>query len=98
MLHTIVSGINFHNHKMLQINEIIKLNNVKHAYKVQYSHLPTRIIECSMNDESNNSIVKKHRYSTRHKTSLNLPKTKIQCTGKVFCIKVLEITKTYPLL
>ena len=75
---------NFHKYKMLRINEIIKLTNVKHAHKIQYSHLPKRIIECSMNDERNNSLIKKHRYSTRHKTSLNLPITKNQVYRKSF--------------
>ena len=32
---------NFHKHKMLRINEIIKLANMRHAHKIQYSHLPT---------------------------------------------------------
>ena len=69
------SASNFHKHKMLRINEIIKLANVRHAHKIQYSHLPTQLIECSTNDKNNNSFIKTHHYSTRHKTSLNIPKT-----------------------
>ena len=67
------SPTNYHKHKMLRINEIIKFTNGKHSHRVQHSHLPTRILECSHFDERNNSLEKKHDNNTRHKSSLNLP-------------------------
>ena len=72
---------NYHKHKMLHIDEIIKFANGKHSHRVQDSHLPTRILECSHSDESNKCLEKKHQYNTRHKSSLNLPSS----TNSLYC-------------
>ena len=67
--------MNYHSQGILRIKEIIKLNNMKHSYKVQHSHLPARILQCSRTDNLNKSLIKTHRYPTRQKNCLNLPKT-----------------------
>ena len=67
------SADNFHSHKLLRIDELIKLLNWKHAHRVQHSHLPVRICQTCKTDSSNISLQKKHRYNTRHKKGLNNP-------------------------
>ena len=52
---------NFHMHKMLRIDEIIRLANAKHSHKVQHSHLPKRVPDCSKSDSTAGSLVKKHQ-------------------------------------
>ena len=54
---------------------MIKLANLKHGHKVQYSHLPERILLCSKTDNNDKRLVKEHRYPTRNKGIPNLPMT-----------------------
>ena len=49
---------NFHKHEMLRISDIIKLVNMRHGHRVQHSHLPDRILQCSKVDSNSNPLVK----------------------------------------
>ena len=64
---------NYHAQKMLRITDLIILVNMKHGHRVQYSHLPVRVLMASRTDSVNKSLAKSHPYRTRHKKSLNLP-------------------------
>ena len=56
---------NYHSNHMLRIDDLVKLVNIKHSHKVQHSHLPKHILECSKSDSSTQSLEKKHKYNTR---------------------------------
>ena len=43
---------NYHSFKILRISDMIKLANLKHGHKVQYSHLPEQILLCSKTDNN----------------------------------------------
>ena len=66
---------NYHKNGMLNLTEMILLMNLKHGHRIQHSHLPKRILECSKLDSGNRSLVKTHQYSMRHKNSLNIPRS-----------------------
>ena len=69
---------NFHRNKMLTVRDLLVLVNVKHGHRVQHSHLPSHIINCSKFDSKNVSLEKNHCYNTRHKNTLNIPRS--NCT------------------
>ena len=66
---------NFHSSKLLRVSDMIKLVNLKHGHKVQYSHLPEQVLNCSKTDNKEKNLIKQHRYPTRNKGIPNLPKT-----------------------
>ena len=67
---------NYNSNNMLWVDEMIHLVNVKHSHKVQHSHLPKHILECSKCDSLTKSLEKSHNYNTRHKSNLYRPNTK----------------------
>ena len=50
--------------KILQINQIIKLETVKFAYKIKNSLLPQQILLCVKTDQHGKSLEKVHQYNT----------------------------------
>ena len=66
---------NYHSFKLLRLSDMIKIANLKHGHKVQYSHLPERILLCNKTDNNDRLLVKEHRYPTRNKGIPNLPFT-----------------------
>ena len=85
---------NFHKFKMLCINEIIRLANAKNSHKVQHSHLPKWVLDCSKSDSTTASLEKKHQYNTYNKSSLYLPATKSNLYRSSFLYKsIIEYEK-----
>ena len=66
---------NYHSSKILRISEMIKLVNLKHGHKVQYSHLPGQVLLYSITDNNGKCLTNDHRYPTRNKGIPNLPVT-----------------------
>ena len=58
---------------ILSVNEIIKLESCKLAYKFYNDLLPVKITECINTDNLGKSLVKKHKYNTRNKVLQNTP-------------------------
>ena len=88
---------NFHKFKMLRINKIIRLANAKHSHKVQHSHLPKQVLDCSKSDSTAISLEKKHQYNTHNKSSLYLPATKSNLYRSSFLYKCITQYKKVPL-
>ena len=61
---------------ILNVNEIIKLESCKLAYKFYNDLLPVKITECINTDNRGKSLVKKHKYNTRNKGLQNIPTAK----------------------
>ena len=53
--------------KIMRVEQLIKLENCKFAYKMHNKLLPTKVIKLAMQDQRGNSLVKKHPYNTRKK-------------------------------
>ena len=66
---------NFHSSKILRVCDMVKLANLKLGHKVQYSHLPVRILSSCNTDNKELNLLKRHRYPTRNKGIPNLPRT-----------------------
>ena len=71
---------------VLRVNEIIKLENLKFAYKLKKNLLPIKIKECTMHDHRGKSLEKTHHYSTRAKGIPNATKaTNKHYLNSIFC-------------
>ena len=88
---------NYHSSKILRISEMIKLANLKHGYKIQYSHLPERVLFCSTSDNNDKRLVKEHRYPTRNKGIPNLPMTNCVHYRQSFLYQSILIYQKLPL-
>ena len=65
-----------HELKILDINQQIKLEHAKLGYRLQNKLLPMKIMNIITTDSSNKSLEKIHKYNTRNKNKLYLPKIK----------------------
>ena len=61
--------------KILKINDMIKLANLKFGYKFLHNLLPKKVSECCKCDSKNKCLMPKHSYDTRSKQIPNLPAT-----------------------
>ena len=60
--------------RILPIKSLISLVNYKFGYQVQRSQLPKKIMESTLKDSKNISLLPNHVYNTRNKRFPNLPK------------------------
>ena len=60
--------------RILPIKSLIALANYKFGYQVQRSLLPKKIMESTLIDSRNASLLPNHEYNTRNKTVPNLPR------------------------
>ena len=68
-----LSNSNYKREQLLKINGLIKLENCKMGYKLINKQLPIKLTEALLTNQSNKTLVKAHHYSTRQKSTLNLP-------------------------
>ena len=61
--------------KILTINDMVELANLKFGYKFLHNLLPKKVRECCQLDSKNKCLMPKHSYDTRSKQIPNLPKT-----------------------
>ena len=59
--------------KILRINDMVKLSNLKFGYKFLHNLLPKKVSECCKCDSKNKCLMPKHSYDTRSKQIPNLP-------------------------
>ena len=59
---------------LLKLDQLIKLENFKLGYKLKSNELPCRISKILSHDKNKKSLTKQHRYNTRNKEQLNIPK------------------------
>ena len=88
---THVNEINYKNLQLLKIKEIIKLENLKIAYKLNKNLLPKKISECALSDQKGKSLLRTHNYGTRAKSIPYTPKTQNKKYGNsILCESVQE--------
>ena len=61
---------------ILSVNDTIKLESCKLAYKFYNDLLPVKIKECINTDNKGKTLAKNHRYNTRNKDLQNIPTAK----------------------
>ena len=72
--------------KILTIENLILLENLKFGLKLRKNQLPAKIVDCTVNDQHGKSLKKIHTYNTRHKEIYNLPKARTQkYLESIFC-------------
>ena len=71
--HQVPNIANYKKEKMLRLDELITLENVKLGYKMEHSQLPETIQEMMKTDSKKKSLVKTHSYPTRTKSVPKLP-------------------------
>ena len=58
----------------LNLSNLLKLENYKLGYKLINKMLPKKLSSDISVDKNNNSLQKQHKYDTRNKNQLNIPK------------------------
>ena len=77
--------------KILCVRDIVKLENLKFAYKLMNSILPIKVCNAALSDHKGNSLKKSHRYSTRNKSIPNTPaNVSSNYLNSVLCKSLLE--------
>ena len=62
--------------KILNIDKLIRLEHAKLGYRIEHKQLPEKIMKIITTDSMNKSLKKTHKYNTRNKNNLYLPKIK----------------------
>ena len=62
--------------KILNIDKLIRLEHAKLGYRLEHKQLPEKIMKIITTDSMNKSLEKTHKYNTRNKNNLYLPKIK----------------------
>ena len=62
--------------KILNIDKLIRLEHAKLGYRIEHKQLPKKIMKIITTDSMNKSLEKTHKYNTRNKNNLYLPKIK----------------------
>ena len=65
---------------ILPIKSKISLENYKFGYKLKNKELPKKTMTLCYFDSKNKSLIKEHKYQTRHKTFPTYPKMRIKLT------------------
>ena len=86
-----VSEKDFKDLKLLKIKDLIRLENLKFAYKLNKGLLPKKISECALSDQKDKSLVRLHNYGTRTKSIPYTPKTQNKkYANSILCKSVQE--------
>ena len=76
--------------KILNVDELIKLQHYKYVHKLIYRNLPVKLQLLGDRDSKNLSLKKEHSYNTRNKAIPNLPNTNSQQYKKSFMYQGLK--------
>ena len=80
----------------LTLKNLIKLKNFKLGYKVDKGLVPAKISQMISCDKNNISLRKSHKYQTRTKKLLNIPRHNTGTYHKSFLISVMRDYSTLP--
>ena len=83
---------NYKKEKMLRLEELIQIENMKLGYNLEHSLLPSTIQNMLKSDSKEKSLVKTHSYSTRTKNIPNLPTAQNKAYHASFLV---QSTKEY---
>ena len=59
--------LNYKKEKMFRLDDLMVLENAKLSYKLEHNLLPQTLHDMLVSDSKNQSLEKKHKYSTRSK-------------------------------
>ena len=82
--------------KILNINSIIELENMKLAYKFMHNLMPTRIHDLLLVDQNHQRLTKSHHYNTCHKSLPNKPLAKHTAYKNSFLCKWIDSYQPLP--
>ena len=71
--HTVPNKNTYKREKILTLNQLIELENMKLGHKLHHNTLPRKLANNMKTDSKNKTLTKKHRYNTRKKGLYNLP-------------------------
>ena len=80
--------------EILKIGELVRLENCKAWYKFYNGTMPRKLKSIMAEGSCHESLAKDHKYMTRRKNELNLPKASSQGYRKSFLVKgLLDFSK-----
>ena len=95
--HQIPTSANYTKEKMMRLDDLIKIENIKLGYKLEHSQLPTTIQNMLNTDSKEKSLVKTHPYPTRTKNVPNLPRAQNKAYHTSFLVKSIKEYEKLPL-
>ena len=95
--HNIPTTSNYKKEKMLRLEDLIKLENLKMGYKLEHLLLPKTIQDLLKTDSKDRSLVKTHPYHTRTKNVPNLPKAMTKSYHTSFLMNSIKEYEKLPL-
>ena len=95
--HQTPTSTNYKKEKMMRLDDLIKIENIKLGYKLEHSHLPITIQHMLKTDSKEKSLVKTHPYPTRTKNVPNLPRTMNKAYHTSFLVKSIKEYEKLPL-
>ena len=85
------------NNDFLSFEQLVKLENFKLGYKIKNKELPSKIIYMVSHDKNKRRLTKQHKYNTRNKTHLSIPKHSTMTYHKSFLVSSIRDFSTLPL-
>ena len=95
--HQTPTKANYKSERMLRLDELIKLENIKLGYKLEHSILPTTIHDMLKSDSKNTSLVKTHPYHTRTKNIPKMPTALCKSYHASFLVQSIKEYEKLPL-
>ena len=95
--HQIPTPANYTKEKMMRLDDLIRIENIKLGYKLEHSQLPKTIQNMLNTDSKEKSLVKTHPYSTRTKNVPNLPRALNKTYHTSFLVKSIKEYEKLPL-
>ena len=95
--HQAPTKANYKSERMMRLDELIKLENIKLGYKLEHSRLPITIHDMLKSDSKNTSLVKTHSYQTRTKNIPNMPTALCKSYHASFLVQSIKEYERLPL-
>ena len=83
-------------HKILTVNQMIKLEMCKLGFRMTKNLLPKPLTKALKTDHCDRSMVKTHRYETRHRAVPNLPKANHSRYRTSYLFQVVSVYSRLP--
>ena len=87
---------NFHEKRILRLNDLIKLENCKLVFNCLHGNNPSKVTEAITTDINKKSLKKTHQYNTRFKQTPNHPRAQINLYNKSFLCNSIRDFDTLP--
>ena len=94
--HTVPDKNTYKREKILTLNQLIELENMKLGHKPHHNTLPIKLANNMKTDSKNKTLTKKHRYNTRKKGLYNLAMATNKLYHNSYLFNSIKVFNTLP--